>query len=372
MKSTVILLITAFMLTHVNVYSQIDNSDKKKNNVTQNDGLDSPDQIAPLLSKADPEVYENMPPELKDIRLLSTHIEIMSDDYNMGDWQESPSKIIYHEDWYHMWIIDIPQGERKEPGFSTTTYMKSRDGILWHDQGKLPLGEEGSIDDAMRLAPDVVRYEGRFYMFYEPMTTNIEKYRQRRCGIAALVADHPEGPWTYATEELLLTPTIDDPDAWDHLFVANPRIEYLNGKWFIYYKARNEKTSKTKNGVATSDNLLGPYTKYEGNPLVGGHSANLIKYKNGLIYMNYHKHAFYWTEDGFTFVEIKKFGKGTGMAEEMNWSTFFLPNNPLYGGDPSLPDATSLWGVSSRWANRELGYNRFNNDIIGATLILKE
>lgn len=334
-----------------------------------NDGLNTKSEIVGLLSKAGPKVYENMPRELMDIHLESTHIEIMSDDYNIGDWQESPSKIIFHEGYYHMWIIDIAQGERKRPKTnSVTRYLKSKDGILWLDQGLLPLGKKGTMDDVQRLAPDVVKYKGKFYLFYEPSTSNIEKYKQRRCGIACLKADQPQGPWTYATEELLLTPSMDDPNAFDHLFVANPRIEFLNGKWFMYYKASQKKGTKTKNGVATADNLLGPYTKYKGNPLVGGHSATLIKYKHGLIYMNFHKHAFYWTEDGFKFVEIKKFGRGTGMAELMNWSAFFLPNNPLYGGDPSLPDAVKVWGVSSRWADRTLGYGLRNNDIIGAIL----
>ena len=84
--------------------------------------------------------------------------------------------------------------------------------------------------------------------------------------------------------------------------------------------------------------------------------------------MNYWPHAFYWTEDGFSFVEIRKFGPGEEMATQMNWSSFFLPNNSLYGGDPSLPDASEFWGISSRWADRESGYGKFNNDIIGATL----
>jgi hypothetical protein len=355
------------------------NGADKKVGGGDNDGLSSKDRPAPLLSKAGPEVAERMPPELMEIRLEHDFIEVMSDDYEMGDWQESPSKIIFHEGMYHMWIIDIPQGDvpTSEGGAakrveSVTTYMNSKDGKLWFDRGKLPLGEKGSIDDAERLAPDVIKHDGRFYLFYEPMTTNDEQYRQRRCGIAALVSDKPEGPWTYAREGLLLTPEIDDPGAWDHLFVANPRIEYLNGKWFMYYKGKGLDSTKTKNGVATSDHLLGPYTKYKGNPLMGGHSANLVKYRNGLIYMNYHKHAFYWTEDGFTFTLIRKFGGGTGMAEDMNWSSFWQPNNPLHGGDPSKGDATELWGVSSRWAYRSEGYRKgiHNNDIIGAKLMI--
>ncbi len=338
-----------------------------------NDGLDAKgvSKNKQLFSPAGPEVARRMPPELKEIQLEPGCIEIISDDYNMGDWQESPSKIIYHDGWYHMWIIDIPQQGRKAPkGKSVTSHLKSEDGKVWYDQGRLPLGEKGSIDDAQRLAPDVVKHKGKFYLFYEPMTTNTEKYRQRRCGIAALVADQPEGPWTYAHEGLLLTPDIDDPDAWDHLFVANPRIEHFNGKWYMYYKALKKKGERTRNGVAVSDNLLGPYKKYEGNPLMIGHSANLVKYKGGLIYMNYHGHAFYWTQDGFHFVKIKDFGKDKERFKRMNWSTFFIPENPLYGGDPSRPAPEKLWGVSSRWAPKRFG--KHNNDIIGAKLVIGE
>ncbi len=290
----------------------------------------------------DQAVYKHMPKELKNIQLLSHPISIISDDYNLGDWQESPSKIIYHEGYYYIWIIDIPLMERKKceqrMGFSTTRYPKSKDLIPWLDQGLIPLGESGSIDDNDRLAPDVVKYKGKFYMFYEPFTFNREKYVQTRCGIACLVADKLEGPWEYATEEkLILKPSLDNPVAFDHSVVANPRIEFLNGTWFMYNKARKyslENTPedyKTENDIATADNLLGPYTKHKGNPISSGHSAYLLKYKSGLM---------------------------------MRWSTVYIPDNPLYGGDDSLPDANTYIGITSRW-QMEYGYQKGNNGIIG-------
>ena len=84
-------------------------------------------------------------------------------------------------------------------------------------------------------------------------------------------------------------------------------MEYLHGKWFMYYKARKFHVGDTpagyltENGVAVSDHLLGPYTKYEGNPLMTGHSAFLLKYRHGLIYFNTAPEQICWTEDGFTF-----------------------------------------------------------------------
>lgn len=327
----------------------------------------------------DPAVYENMPVEVNNIQLATHPITIISDEYELGDWQETPSKIIFHEAYYHMWIIDIPLRDSnniyRREGISTTRYLKSKDCIQWLDQGLIPLGEAGSIDDRDRLAPDVVKYEGKFYMFYEAIASNSEEYGQR-CGIACLVAEKPEGPWEYATKErLVLKASSDNPDAFDHSFITNPRIEFLNGTWFMYYKARNLSVPyapngyETQNGIATADNLLGPYTKYEDNPITMGHSAYLLKYKNGLIYVNMHPQEILWTEDGFNFIPVKTFERDP-RGFETRWSSVHLPNNPLYGGDASLPDASEFIGITSSW-RKEFGYRPLNNDIIGLKIDFK-
>ena len=69
-----------------------------------------------VVSRAGPGVDRSVPPEVREIELLNRPIEIISDDYNLGDWQETPSKIIRHDGFYHMWIIDIPwAGDRGPP-----------------------------------------------------------------------------------------------------------------------------------------------------------------------------------------------------------------------------------------------------------------
>ena len=326
-----------------------------------------------LFSGADPSVERSVPVEVRNVELLSRPIEIISDDYNLGDWQETPSKIIHHNGFYHMWIIDIPLGGRTRPaGTSTTRYLKSRDGVQWLDRGFVPTGADGSHDDRDRLAPDVVLYQGKFYLFYESNTNNTERWGQGRCGIGCIVADDPAGPWRPASDELLLRPSVDDEEAFDRAVVTNPRMEYLHGKWFMYYKARRFHVGETpdgyqtENAVAVSDRILGPYTKYEGNPLMTGHSAFLLKYKNGLIYFSTAPEKICWTEDGFRFVAVKDYGGEHDTGAFMRWSAFHVPNHPLYGGDASLPDAAEVWGVSSMWRKR-FGYHRFNNDIIGVT-----
>lgn len=344
-----------------------------------------------LYSKADPSLSASVPPELRQMEILTSPLMIISDEYHLGDWQESPSKIIYHDGWYHAWIIDIPLATRKatmqgnparpNEGKTSTRYLKSKDLVTWLDQGRIVLGEKGSFDDKDRQAPDVVLHDGKFYMFYEAHTKSLEKYRAGseagRCGITCLVADRPEGPWRYAKDDMLLVPELDDPTAFDHCVVTNPQIEFFKGRWFMYYKAlkyflddKNKPDGyATENAVAVADDILGPYRKYKGNPISRGHSAFVLKYKHGMIYFNAAPNRVFWTEDGFTFVDIGQYGLDKN-GIKYNWSNFFVPNNPLYGGDVSLPDASEFHGISSSW-RKEFGYHKFNNDIVGITLSLK-
>ena len=67
----------------------------------------------------------------------------------------------------------------------------------------------------------------------------------------------------------------------DHLTCGKKDV-YLNGTWFMYYKGIRHGVP-TENGVATADNLTGPYRKYEGNPLMKGHGHFCWRYKRWLI-----------------------------------------------------------------------------------------
>lgn len=77
-------------------------------------------------------------------------------------------------------------------------------------------------------------------------------------------------PFWYGAREILLRHDADNPQAYDHELVANPRMAFLNDKWFMYYKCRRDPSRPTDNAIATADNLLGPYTKFKGNPICQG------------------------------------------------------------------------------------------------------
>ena len=133
----------------------------------------------------------NVPPELKDFQLLrSTPMKIDNAEqagYDPKKWQSDPSRIIYHDGKYHVWMIDgyLCYGEinrRPENGLSWIRYLNSEDGKTWKAVGFVPLGPEGSCYDLAIEQANVLMHEGRFYLFSEALTTNTRKYGQKHAG----------------------------------------------------------------------------------------------------------------------------------------------------------------------------------------------
>ena len=234
-----------------------------------------------------------IPSELGNFRKTRSPLNLTNAEsfgFDPTAWQSDPSRIIYHKGKYHCWLIDgyihPPRGplydKYLQDGKSWILYMNSEDSYNWTAVHRLPLGPKGSAYDEAIEQANVLYHKGRFYLFSEGFTSNIEKYGQQRAGIICLVADSPEGPWKQVGD-LLLKGEMDDGRSWDSMFVVNPRHVYLNGKWFMYYKARRGTGGGTENGLAIADSLTGPYTKYEGNPILWGHGHFCWRYKHGML-----------------------------------------------------------------------------------------
>ena len=112
--------------------------------------------------------------------------------------------------------------------------------------------------------PSVIKYDGKYYMYYMGNYGNGEFWNHRnhqRVGVA--VAENPEGPWQRFDK-----PVIDiGPYAHDSLMTSNPSVAITpNGKIYMIYKAveNNGKLPKGGSvvcGIATSDSPIGPFTK---------------------------------------------------------------------------------------------------------------
>jgi len=316
-----------------------------------------------IYSRASP-LSVAIPPELKDFWKKTTTSSrgfrwiVNAAEFGLDpkDWQSDPSRIIYQGGKYHMWMIDervrpletgtldIRKPRVKGKGMSRILYLTSVDTHRWTAVDYLPLGPKGSCYDESPDQANVIYHEGRFYLFSNGYTSNIGKYGQRNAGIFCLVADAPEGPWKQPDGvDLLLKPEIGS-DSFDNSYITNPRHIFLNGKWFMYYKGGRKGFGPldTENGVAIADSLLGPYRKYEGNPVMKGHGHFCWRYKHGMIYISFQTQQLAWSEDGIHFAPIV-----CPKKDLFIFGSLYVPYDPLFGDPVTNQPVTSFWGFES-------------------------
>ena len=96
--------------------------------------------------------------------------------------------------------------------------------------------------------------------------------------------------------KLVLKPEVN---TWEHVqaFVSEgPCVIEHEGKYYLTYSCNDYQSQDYAVGFAVSDNVTGPYTRYEGNPILHRHLGyvgtghhSLFKYGKG-YYMVYHAH----------------------------------------------------------------------------------
>ena len=239
----------------------------------------------------------NIPPELKDFKGKKVYLETLD---VPGFEHHDPSNIIRHNDKFYMWYTEHPKNTRGWNG-GYIRCATSRDGYKWEDQGvAIYKGDYGTIDDKAAITAYVVPHDEKFYLFYSALGS-LGKYP----GITYAVADTPDGPWEKSGKKVIW-PSGDMKD-WDGTHSDDTNIVFFFFFWFLYYKARpqssihlRKKTVPTQIGVAISDQLVGPYKKYEGNPIFPGHAFSAWIHRNGVAAMGY---GTFWSEDGIHFVK---------------------------------------------------------------------
>ena len=229
---------------------------------------------------------------------------------------------------------------------STALYITSEDTHNWTAESYVPLGRPGIYDDSDRLQVNVFHHQGRFHMFYEGCTSNIAKYGQGRAGIGCLVADDPAGPWDYVSDDRILKASDDGGKSFDSWIVTNPRHVHLNGKWYMYYKGLRGVGIPTKNGVAIAESITGPYTKYEGNPILNGHGHFCWRYKHGMLMIPHHDGWIHWSEDGIHFAPIF-----SDSEKIFRFGSLYIPNDPLFGEPVASESGTRFWGFDNPSVN---------------------
>lgn len=223
---------------------------------------------------------------------------------------------------------------------------------------------EKSFGNTCFWAPEVYEFDGRFYMYY---TAQWKKYEEEELRIGVAVADHPEGPFYDVLEErpmfdfgygvldahilkdnknylyysraganhivggvrqaeiyvvelgqdytsvvgegkLILKPEQE----WEmrqpenaQFWNEGPFVMKHKGRYHIMYSANYFGSPYYALGAAVADNPMGPFEKYEDNPVLctneqisgPGHNC-VVKDKDGNFYCVYHAHTNYNNPSG--------------------------------------------------------------------------
>jgi predicted GH43/DUF377 family glycosyl hydrolase len=205
-----------------------------------------------------------------------------------GVTRRDPSPVIERDGLYHVWYSrNVAGNALPNHGFTATIWhATSEDGVHWEEEGEaIGRGDSGSFDECGVFTPTILATGGKYYLYYTAMPIEWKRYRQTTKGaVGVAVADSPYGPWTKQPESPVLRCS-DDPDAFDSLRVDDTCIVPRNGRYWMYYKGRQWDTSPqlTKMGLARADDPLGPWTKYDGNPVLNsGHEVCVWPHGDGV------------------------------------------------------------------------------------------
>ncbi|MGC6423420.1 MAG: glycoside hydrolase family protein [Lentimonas sp.] len=201
-------------------------------------------------------------------------------------------------------VADSPEG----PYVTTGTVLKGEMDSSWdswsiHNPTVYQVGDKyimlymGATGRDLEVTRDeIMQMSQEEYLpyFYQLTAT-------KRVGMA--IADSLDGPWERVSDQPMVE--TGPSGAWDDRVTSNPAfIQHEDGRYWLYYKGWDVKTFEAyhgnrRYGIAISDNLTGPYEKYEGNPIVDfSHIDHRIQCED----------AYVWHEDGQYHMIVRDMG----------------------------------------------------------------
>ena len=171
-------------------------------------------------------------------------------------------------------------------------------GIFIQIPGPNPLlltGIDGAWDSEIIETADAIKDLGKYYMFYHGIGNN-KNYPGKGYQMGVSVSDNPLGPFKKYGDRPILEAGPDG--SWDSRHAACGMIlkEGLD-KYYMWYSGYGGSTWDI--GLATADNILGPWKKHPGNPIMKnfGYVGGVVKVE-GKYYM-YNEHPIGATGDDY-------------------------------------------------------------------------
>ena len=266
-------------------------------------------------------------------------------DYNI--WGSSP--IWGNDGRVHLFSSRIP----KDPGFG---YWWATSEIAHYvsDQPEGPFefvevmakpGESppDAWDHGTQHNPTITKVDDLYILSYHSAMGTVTDRRRDTIRIGMMTATDINGPWT-KLGKILDPPTPEESNVWNgehYLFTDNPSlVRHPDGRFFLYYRIKfRGMEGECTYGVATSDQLEGPYTHHP-DRVVNNPSYiedPYVFYHDGLFYMlvtdNHNPKGaqglLLTSKDGLTFDYFQ--GKGFGKVCD------YIPQEKLPNQKSEIP-----------------------------------
>jgi len=187
--------------------------------------------------------------------------------YEAGITRRDPSPVIKVGELYYVWYSKATVDASGY--YADVWHATSPDGMEWTEQDEaIGKGNNGDWDENGVFTPTILIAEGRYYLFYTAVTKPFkQEHPPTPTAIGIAIADSPDGPWTKYDGNPVLK--TGKPGEWDSCRVDDSCLIVRGGKYCLYYKGRQLGLSpaETKMGLAIADRPTGHYIKYPSNPV---------------------------------------------------------------------------------------------------------
>lgn len=229
-------------------------------------------------------------------------------------------------------------------------------------------GNSGSWD-YFADAPSMIRANNQYYVFYNGWpSTEINS----KIGVA--IGSTLQNLTKYAGNPVLAA----SASGWDSNWVTGPRLYYENGVYYMFYIGGNNsgyEAPPSSIGVATSTDLIN-WTKYAGNPILSPGSGGA--WDSTQIFR---PHVFKWGNTYYLFYNGKNTLEQIGFATAPNllgpWTKFagnpvFGPSNTTGNWSPSITSEPYIVRFNNTWAMFYTGGSdgfgvAYSNDLVSWT-----
>lgn len=217
-------------------------------------------------------------------------------------WPDNFDNWISHSEICHA-VADKPEG----PYTFVRVVLQARGGDYW---------------DAKSVHNPTIHKVGNKYVIFFNGTK--DGPANQRIGMA--VADDLYGEFKRVGDDPILV--AGDRD-WDRSMNNNPSLlQHPDGKFWLYYKAWDVTDgNKRRIGVAFADNIEGPYTKYEDNPILNFGKLGQVEDP----YVFYYKNKFYMLNTDMGIISNRS-GLMVTSNDGLNWGNIQLAyqKSPYY------------------------------------------